>query len=103
MYAVIETGGKQYRVAPAQIVRVEKLEAEAGSEVVFDKVLLVRKDDKLEIGRPLVAGATVRAVVVDTKKAPKLIVFKYRRRKDYHRKKGHRQWQTILKIIDIQG
>ena len=102
MYAVIETGGKQYRVAPQEIVRIEKLDVENGSEVCFDRVLLI-KDEKVRVGSPVLDGATVKAVVVDTAKAPKVIIFHYRRRKDTHKKRGHRQWQTIVKITAIEG
>lgn len=103
MYAVIETGGKQYRVEPNQLIRVEKLDNQEGSIVKFDRVLARHDGQQLKVGSPVVAGATVTGKVVKTGKAPKVLVFKYRRRKDYHRKRGHRQWQTIVKITDIQG
>ncbi len=103
MYAIIETGGKQYKVAANQIVRIEKIEGESGSEVVFDRVLALHDDKEIQVGTPLLEGANVKATIIDTKKAPKVIIFKYRRRKDFHKKKGHRQWQTIVKITDIKA
>jgi large subunit ribosomal protein L21 len=103
MYAVIETGGKQYKVAPNQIVRIEKLDGESGSEVTFDKVLAYHDGKEIKVGQPLVDGAAVTATIVDTQKASKVMIFRYRRRKDYHRKRGHRQWQTIVKIKDLKA
>ncbi len=99
MFAVIKTGGKQYKVAKDDVIRVEKLDAEAGAEVKLDQVLMV--GDK--VGAPLVDGAAVTAQVVDQVRADKVIVFKKKRRKNYRRKKGHRQQQTVLRITDIAG
>jgi large subunit ribosomal protein L21 len=99
MFAVIQTGGKQYKVAKDDVIRVEKLPAEAGSEVVLDQVLLV--GDK--IGAPLVGGATVKATVVAQARGEKIIVFKKRRRQNSRRKNGHRQDITILRITDINA
>ena len=101
MYAVIRTGGKQYRVAPNEVVRVEKIEAEPGSTVEFDEVLLVGGEET-RVGRPLVEGAKVTATVLDQIKGPKIMVFKKKRRKNYRRKRGHRQQLTVLRVQDIQ-
>ena len=101
MYAVIQTGGKQYRVAPGDVIQVEKLPAEVGDEVQLDQVLLVSDDDGVLIGRPLLQGAWVKAQVMDQARHRKVLVFKYRRRKRYRRKTGHRQPYTALKIGEI--
>ncbi|MBP3547029.1 MAG: 50S ribosomal protein L21 [Alphaproteobacteria bacterium] len=97
MYAVIRTGGKQYKVTTGDVIKVEKLAGEAGASVVFSEVLA--KDDV--IGTPLVAGASVKATIVKQAKADKVIVFKKKRRQNYRRKKGHRQNITIVKIAEI--
>ncbi|MGD9637944.1 MAG: 50S ribosomal protein L21 [Alphaproteobacteria bacterium] len=97
MYAVIKTGGKQYKVASNDVIKVEKLIAEVGSEVVFDEVLLA--GDK--IGEPLVKGAKVTAEVLEQNRADKILVFKKRRRKGYRRTQGHRQHQTVVRIKNI--
>ncbi len=101
MYAIIETGGKQYKVEEGTILRVEKLDTEVGQNVVFDKVLAVSKGDKLTMGSPVVAGATVKAEVLEQGKAPKIIVFKYKAKKSYKKKQGHRQRYTKVKITNI--
>ncbi|TZE82235.1 50S ribosomal protein L21 [Calorimonas adulescens] len=102
MYALIETGGKQYRVAEGDVIRVEKLNASVGSEVNLDKVLLVKKDDNsVEVGTPTIQGATVQAEVIAQGKAPKIIVYKYKAKKNERKKKGHRQPYTELKINKI--
>ncbi len=98
MFAVIQTGGKQYKVAKDDLIRVERLPGEAGSEVVLDQVLLV--GDK--IGAPTVSGASVTATVVAQARGPKVIIFKKRRRQNSRRKNGHRQDLTILRITDIK-
>lgn len=97
MYAVIKTGGKQYKVTNNDIIKVEKLPALAGSEVEFDEVLMI--DDK--IGTPLIKGAKVVAEVLEQKRADKILVFKKKRRKGYRRTQGHRQYQTVIKIKNI--
>lgn len=102
-YAVIQTGGKQYRVAEGDVIEVEKLDVEAGAEAKFEQVLLVSKADGLTIGAPHVAGATVTADVVEQAKAPKVVAFKFRRRKGYHRTVGHRRQLTRLKIKTINA
>ncbi len=101
MYAVIKTGGKQYKVAKDQIVIVEKLAAAAGDSVAFDQVLLVGEDEKTTLGAPTVAGACVMAEVVEQTRGDKIIVFKKKRRKNYRRKRGHRQYLTVLRVTDI--
>jgi large subunit ribosomal protein L21 len=101
MYAVIKTGGKQYKVAPNDILTVEKLIAEAGTVVQFDQVLMVGGEGKSTVGAPLVAGAVVTATVLDQTRGDKIIVFKKKRRKNYRRKKGHRQFETVLRIAGI--
>ena len=100
-YAVIQTGGKQYRVAEGDVIEVEKLAVEAGTDTRFEEVLLVSNGESLSIGAPLVAGAAVTAEVVEQTKAPKVIAFKYKRRKGYHRTVGHRRQLTRLKIKTI--
>ena len=103
MYAVIRTGGKQYRVAKDDVIRVEKLEAEAGASITLDQVLLVGGNGDARVGKPLVDGASVTAQVVDQARTRKLIVFKKKRRKNYRRTHGHRQHQTVLKITGIRA
>ncbi len=100
MYAVIKTGGKQYRVSEGQRLRVERLDGNPGDKLSFDQVLLVG-GDSLKIGQPLVPGAKVSAEIVGHDRAKKIIVFKFRRRKNYRRKQGHRQPYTELKITGI--
>ncbi len=102
MYAVIETGGKQYRVSEGDIIRVEKLPAEIGSKVDFDSVLLVGEGDKVKIGTPNVTGAKVTGKVIEQDRGKKIIVFKMKRRKGYRRKQGHRQDFTGVLIGKIQ-
>ena len=103
-YAVIRTGGKQYRVTPGAILRVEKLEAEPGSTVELGDVLLAGADDgAVRVGQPLLAGVSVTAKVVEQGKAKKILVFKKRRRKRERRHYGHRQPQTTLEVLEIKG
>ena len=101
MFAVIKTGGKQYKVAKDDVITVEKLAGEPGSPVDIGEVLLVGDEKDQTVGAPLVEGATVAAEVVEQKRDDKIIVFKKKRRKNYRRKNGHRQEVTVLKIIDI--
>lgn len=101
MYAVIRTGGKQYKVAPNDVIVVEKLMVDKGAMVQFDEVLMVGGDGKASVGAPLVAGAVVTARVLDQGKADKIIVFKKKRRQNYRRKRGHRQHETTLRIAGI--
>jgi large subunit ribosomal protein L21 len=103
MLAVIKTGGKQYIVTPGQKLKVEKLEGEAGAPIKFEEVLLVESDDKkVEIGEPVVKGATVAAKIVEQTKGPKVIAYKYKAKKRYHLKKGHRQQLTEVEITGIE-
>jgi large subunit ribosomal protein L21 len=103
MYAVVETGSKQYRVAPGDTIKVELLDAEAGKEVTLDRVLFVSNEGKFSVGAPMVDKASVVADVVEHTRGPKLIAFKMKRRKGYHRTVGHRQEQTVLKIKEIKA
>ncbi len=100
-YAVIQTGGKQYRVEAGSEIDVEKLDVEPGSTVQISEVLLVSNDSALQVGAPYIEGATVSATVVDQFKDDKVIAFKFRRRKGYHRTVGHRRRLTTLKIDSI--
>lgn len=102
MYAIIATGGKQYKVAEGDIIKVEKLGVEAGETYTFDQVLAV-SNDKLVVGEPTVAGATVTASVIGDGKAKKVIVYKYKRKTGYHKKNGHRQQYTAVKIEKINA
>ncbi len=102
MYAVIQTGGKQYKVAPGEHLRIEKIEGDKGAKVSFDKVLLIG-GDAVKVGKPFIEGAKVSAEVVVQDRAKKIIVFKLRRRKNYRRKYGHRQPFTEIKITGIEG
>lgn len=101
MYAVIKTGGKQYRVAQGDVLRVEKLDAEAGDVVTFDQVLMIGGEGEPLVGAPGVDGASVTAEVLDERKDKKVIIFKKRRRQNYRRKRGHRQWITVISIAEI--
>ncbi|MDH3665087.1 MAG: 50S ribosomal protein L21 [Alphaproteobacteria bacterium] len=101
MYAVIKTGGKQYRVAAGDVIKVEKLDGEVGSSVDFDQVLMVGDGDDAKIGTPVIDGAKVSAEVLEQGKGDKVLVFKKKRRKNYRRTRGHRQHQTVLRISDI--
>lgn len=105
MYAVIQTGGKQYRVEPGKTVVVEKLAGEAGAQIVFDQVLLVSSGDggSVTVGKPTVAGAKVTGEIVEQTRGDKLVVFKFRRRKNYVRRNGHRQDLTVVKVAEIQA
>ena len=103
MYAVIKTGGKQYKVSPGDIIRVEKLPGEPGQEIELEEVLLVGKDQEIQIGQPLVEGAKVVATILNQGRSPKIIVFKKKRRKNYKRKRGHRQYYTELQIKEIKA
>ena len=103
MYAVIKTGGKQYKVAAGEKIKVELLDAEVGAEVTIDQVLAVGNGGELKIGAPLVAGATVKATVVSHGKHDKVRIFKLRRRKHYKKSQGHRQTFTELEISAVNG
>jgi len=103
MYAVIETGGKQYRVQEGEVISVEKLDAEAGQAVSIKEVLVVGKENETLVGKPYVAGATVEAEVVENGKAEKVVIYKYKAKKDSHTKRGHRQPYTKLQIKAIKA
>ena len=103
MYAIMATGGKQYKVREGEVLRIEKIPGEVGSPVSFDQVLMVGDGDAVSIGRPALEGAAVTARIVEQGKANKLIVFKYKRRKRYRRKQGHRQSYTAVKIDTISA
>lgn len=103
MYAIIETGGKQYKVAEGEVIRVEKLEVGDAEQVKFDKVLLVAKEGALTVGKPYVANAQVVASVVKQGKAKKILVFKYKPKVNYRKRYGHRQPFTALKIEKIEA
>ena len=102
MYALMEFKGKQYKAEKGALIQVDKIDAEPGSELDIDSVVLI-SSDKVSVGSPYVAGAKVQAVVEGHKKADKIIVFKYKPKKDYRRKKGHRQQYSLIKIQDIVG
>lgn len=102
MYAVISTGGKQYKVEEGDILRIEKLPEEAGDKVTFDQVLLVGGDET-KVGNPLVSGASVDAEVLRVGRAKKVIVYKYKPKTNYKRKNGHRQYYTVVKIDKINA
>jgi large subunit ribosomal protein L21 len=103
MFAVIRTGGKQYRVTPDAVLKVEKLEAEAGSTVTFTDVLAVGSEGNLTLGAPVVAGASVTATVIAQDRLDKIIIFKKRRRQNSRRKNGHRQHVTVLRVSAISA
>ena len=103
MYAIIETGGKQYKVQAGDQIRVEKLNVEDGGAVVFDKVLVVNDGEAVSVGTPCVEGATVGATVVENGKGKKVIIFKYKAKKDYRKKQGHRQPYTLVEITSVAG
>lgn len=103
MYAVIKTGGKQYRVTKGAKLKVEKLEAETDSNIEFKDVLMVGEGDSVKIGQPLVKGATVVAKVLGQGRGDKINIIKFKRRKHYMRRMGHRQWLTELEITDIKA
>ncbi len=103
MYAVLETGGKQYRVAPGDVVEVDRIEAEAGKPVVFDRVLFVANEGQVSVGAPVVANATISADIVEHIRGEKKVAFKMKRRKGFHKTIGHRQELTRIKIGEIKA
>jgi large subunit ribosomal protein L21 len=102
MYAIIRSGGKQFRAEPGQTLRIPTVQAEAGATITFDEVLLADTGDGVQLGAPTVAGASVTAEVIREVKGEKLIVFKWKRRKNYRRKTGHRQKYTEVRIAEIR-
>jgi len=103
MYAIIETGGKQYKVQEGDVVLVEKLGLAAGETVNFENVLVVANDNDLSIGTPFLENASVSASVLDESKGKKLVIYKYKAKKTYHKKRGHRQYHTKVKIEKINA
>ena len=103
MYAVIKTGGKQYRVQPGDVIVVEKLDGEAGAAVNFGEVLMLGGDKGVTLGAPLIDGASVAATLVETRKGEKIKIFKKIRRQGYRRTNGHRQMESVLRITGIEG
>ncbi len=102
MYAIIAAGGKQYKIQEGEILKVEKISGEVGAPVSFDRVLMFSEDENVSIGRPVLDNIVVRGHIVEQGKAKKIIVFKYKKRKGYRRKKGHRQQFTEVKIDSIE-
>ena len=103
MYAVVATGGKQYRVQEGDTLRIEKIPGEVGSDVAFDQVLMVSDGEDVKVGQPVVENAVVNGTIVEQGKGRKILVFKYKRRKRYRRKQGHRQLFTAVKIGTIEA
>lgn len=103
MYAVIETGGKQYRVKPGDLIVVEKLAGDVGAKVAFERVLMLGDGSEVTVGAPLVASAKVEATLIETRKGDKVKVFKKIRRQGYRRTGGHRQWESVLRVTAIAG
>ncbi len=103
MYAVIKTGGKQYRVAKGEILKVEKLDVAAGESLDISDVLLIANGEELKVGAPVIEGAKVTAEVISHGRGPKIRIIKFKRRKHHLKQMGHRQWFTELKITDIAG
>src|SRR6201999_1245607 len=103
MYAVIKTGGKQYRVSPGDLLVVEKLDGEPGSAVAFGEVLMLGEGEAVTVGAPTVAGASVAATLIETRKGEKVKIFKKIRRQGYRRTRGHRQFQSVLRVTSVAG
>ena len=103
MFAVFQSGGKQHRVTEGDVVRLELLDSEPGKEVVFDKVLMVADGEEVNVGSPFLDGGAVKAEVIKSERGKKIRILKFRRRKDYMRRQGHRQWFTEVKITSIKA
>ena len=103
MYAIVNSGGKQYKICRGDVLKVEKIPGEVGGQVAFDKVLMYSDGQTVDIGRPILDNVTVKGHIVEQGKARKIIVFKYKRRKRYRRKQGHRQQYTAVQIDSIEG
>jgi len=103
MYAVVNTGGKQYKVQKGETLRIEKIPGEVGTQVTVDKVLMVADGENVRVGQPLLEKAAVQASIVEQDRAKKIIIFKYKRRKRYRRKQGHRQPYTAIRIDGIEA
>ncbi len=102
-FAVIKTGGKQYRVSPGSVITIEKLLGDPGDAIDFSEVLLCGRDGGIEVGRPTVEGANVSAVIVRQGRGPRIRGFKKKRRKNYRRHYGHRQWETTVRVTEVAG
>ncbi|MDD3183223.1 MAG: 50S ribosomal protein L21 [Alphaproteobacteria bacterium] len=103
MFAVVKTGGKQYKVAQGDVIQVEKLDVEEGKSIDLNEIMMICNDGKVSVGAPFVAGAKIVAEVVSQSRTGKLIIFKKKRRQNYRRKNHHRQWFTVLKITEIKA
>lgn len=103
MYAVVNTGGKQYKVQKGETLRIEKIPGEVGSSVTFDKVLMLADGENIRVGQPVLENVVVQAQIVEQDKAKKILIFKYKRRKRYRRKNGHRQPFTAIRIDGINS
>ena len=103
MYAVIKTGGKQYRIAPGEEIRVEKLPGNVGDTITFEEVLLTSDGDNVKVGKPFLENAKVLARITGHGKGRKVVVFKYKKRKGYRRKRGHRQHYSLVRVENIEG
>jgi large subunit ribosomal protein L21 len=103
MFAVMRAKGHQYRVEPGQVLTIDRMDGNAGDSVVFDEVLMKNDGSTLTVGKPTVQGVQVRGLIVEQKKMPKIIVFKYKRRKNHKKKRGHRQPMTVVRIVSIEG
>jgi len=101
MYAIVQTGGKQYKVQAGDQLKVEKLKGEPGDQVDFDKILAIGTSEGIKVGKPFITDAAVTATIIRTARDRKIVVFKKKRRKAYDKKQGHRQWYTLLKIQGI--
>jgi large subunit ribosomal protein L21 len=101
MYAVIQTGGKQYRVSQGDLVTIEKLEGAAGDRIEINSVLMVGGGDQVTVGQPRLEQARVVGTIVRQERSPKVVIYKHKRRKGYQKRQGHRQWQTLLRVTDI--
>ena len=103
MYAIVETGGKQYKVSPGKVIRIEKIDGDRGNTWVFDKVLAISDGESLKVGTPYVQGAAVKGTIVRHAKARKILVFKYRAKTNYRKRYGHRQHFTEVRIESVEG
>ena len=101
MFAVVKTGAKQYKVAAGDVIKIEKLDGEVGTTITLDHVLMVGTDKGVEVGSPTISGTVVTAEILEQSRAAKIIIFKKKRRQNYRRKNGHRQHQTVLRILEI--
>lgn len=101
MYAIFRTGGKQYQAVPGGVLKVERIPGEVGETVTFDQVLALADGDRVDVGKPVLADCAVTARIVEQNRARKIVVFKHKRRKDYRKKLGHRQYYTAVKVVSI--